>query len=190
MHHHALLWPLGLVLLGFFIGSGRMACWAHAGADRWQRRIERMQRRLERMQAAAERWGEAATGPRAGIAHLTNTAPRPCAVSKKSSASSRNFSTGCATPRTKRNSTNSWRTAAAAQAMRDRSRKPPDQRSRSFGSSTSRKASPKILTPNTVSMIARPGKIAIHGAVVAYSSAPPCSISPQAGTGSCTPRPR
>ena len=34
-----------------------MTCWAHAGADRWQRRIERMQRRIERMQAAAERWG-------------------------------------------------------------------------------------------------------------------------------------
>ena len=31
---------------------------------------------------------------------------------------------------------------------------------------------------------------AIQGAVDAYSSAPPCSISPQAGTGSCTPRPR
>ena len=64
------------------------------------------------------------------------------------------------------------------------------QRSRSFGSSTSRSASPNRLTPNTVSAIARPGKIAIHGAVEAYSSAPPCSISPQAGVGSCTPRPR
>lgn len=63
-------------------------------------------------------------------------------------------------------------------------------RSRSFGSSTSRSASPKRLMPNTVSMIARPGKIAIHGAVDAYSSAPPCSIKPQAATGSCTPRPR
>src|SRR5215831_13255839 len=64
MHHHALLWPLGLVLLGFLIGSGRMACWAHAGADRWQRRIERVQRRLARMQAAAERWGGGGGGYR------------------------------------------------------------------------------------------------------------------------------
>ena len=64
------------------------------------------------------------------------------------------------------------------------------QRSRSFGSSASRSASPNRLMPNTVSMIATPGKIAIHGAVEAYSSAPPCSIRPQAGTGSCTPRPR
>ncbi len=60
----------------------------------------------------------------------------------------------------------------------------------SFGSSTSRSASPNRLTPNTVSAIASPGNTAIQGAVEAYSSAPPCSISPQAGVGSCTPRPR
>jgi Protein of unknown function (DUF2852) len=52
-----LFWPLGLVLLGFLIGSGRMACWAHGSGDRWQRRMERMQRRMERMQGAAEQWG-------------------------------------------------------------------------------------------------------------------------------------
>ena len=52
-----LFWPLGLVLLGFLIGSGRMACWAHGNGDRWQRRMQRMQRRMERMQAGAERWG-------------------------------------------------------------------------------------------------------------------------------------
>ena len=34
----------------------------------------------------------------------------------------------------------------------------PDHRSRSFGSSTSRSASPNRLTPNTVSAIARPGR--------------------------------
>jgi hypothetical protein len=50
-----LFWPLGLVLLGYSIGSGRMGCWAHNG-DRWQRRMERMQRRMERMQAATGRW--------------------------------------------------------------------------------------------------------------------------------------
>jgi hypothetical protein len=52
-----LFWPLGLVLLGFLIGSGRMACWAHGSGDRWQRRMERMQQRMERMQGAAGRWG-------------------------------------------------------------------------------------------------------------------------------------
>jgi hypothetical protein len=28
-------WPLGLVMLGYLVGSGRMACWTH-GARRWQ----------------------------------------------------------------------------------------------------------------------------------------------------------
>lgn len=52
-----LWWPLGLVVLGFLIGSGRMACWVQGGGTRWQRRMERMQQRMGRMQAAAERWG-------------------------------------------------------------------------------------------------------------------------------------
>jgi Protein of unknown function (DUF2852) len=52
-----LFWPLGLVVLGYLIGSGRMACWAHGGGERWQRHMERMQRRMERMQSTAERWG-------------------------------------------------------------------------------------------------------------------------------------
>ena len=65
-----LFWPLGLVVLGYLIGSGRMACWAHnsrdrwqrgedhwhRGEDRWQRRMERLQQRIERMQAMAEQW--------------------------------------------------------------------------------------------------------------------------------------
>jgi Protein of unknown function (DUF2852) len=65
-----LFWPLGLLVLGYLIGSGRMACWAHnsrdrwqrgedhwqRGEDRWQRRMERLQQRIERMQAMAEQW--------------------------------------------------------------------------------------------------------------------------------------
>ncbi len=65
-------WPLGLVVLGYLIGSGRMACWTEAAGSRWQRRMGRMQRRMSRMQEAAERWGvgsrssyRAATGNRA-----------------------------------------------------------------------------------------------------------------------------
>jgi hypothetical protein len=50
-------WPLGLVVLGYLIGSGRMACWTDGAGPRWQHRMERMQRRMERMQGAAERWG-------------------------------------------------------------------------------------------------------------------------------------
>jgi hypothetical protein len=52
-----LFWPLGLLVLGFLIGSGRMVCGTHGNTDRWQRRMERMQRRMQRMQSAAERWG-------------------------------------------------------------------------------------------------------------------------------------
>ncbi len=65
-----LWWPLGLVVLGFLIGSGRMACWAQGGGSRWQRRMERMQQRMGRMQAAAERWGSGGsrTSARAGYA--------------------------------------------------------------------------------------------------------------------------
>jgi|SRR5690242_15412100 uncharacterized protein DUF2852 len=51
-----LFWPLGLLLLGFLIGSGRMACWTRGNTNRWQRRMERMQRRMEQMQSATERW--------------------------------------------------------------------------------------------------------------------------------------
>jgi hypothetical protein len=68
-----MFWPVGLILLGFLIGSGRiMGCWTnrtredrwqrHAdrmqqrGADRWQQGIDRMQQGLERMQRAADRW--------------------------------------------------------------------------------------------------------------------------------------
>ena len=44
-------WPLGLVMLGFLIGSGRMGCWTHRRG--WQRP-------MDRMQSAAEWW----CGPR------------------------------------------------------------------------------------------------------------------------------
>ncbi|HYM74329.1 MAG TPA: DUF2852 domain-containing protein [Stellaceae bacterium] len=55
-----LCWPIGLIILGFLIGSGRMGCWTHNNGDRWQRRMDRMQRGMERMQAAAERWRSSA----------------------------------------------------------------------------------------------------------------------------------
>ena len=57
-------WPIGLLLLGYLLGSGRMGCWTQNGGNRWQRRMERMQRGMDRMQqgmermrSAAERWG-------------------------------------------------------------------------------------------------------------------------------------
>jgi hypothetical protein len=65
-------WPVGLVLLGYLIGSGRMGCWGRRrwpeGGDRMQQGMERMRQGMERMQTAAERWcgpRERATGNRA-----------------------------------------------------------------------------------------------------------------------------
>ena len=33
-------WPLGLVILAFTIGSGRMGCWNHHGVNRWQDKMD------------------------------------------------------------------------------------------------------------------------------------------------------
>jgi hypothetical protein len=35
-------WPLGLAILAFLIGSGRMGCWNHNGMNRWQNKMDRM----------------------------------------------------------------------------------------------------------------------------------------------------
>ena len=51
-----LWWPLGLAMLGYLIGSGRMTCWNDRHARRWQRRMDRMQEHMERMQERAGTW--------------------------------------------------------------------------------------------------------------------------------------
>lgn len=74
-----MFWPVGLVLLGFLIGSGRMGCWSHGGDDRWhyrmqrgfdrlQRGAERLHRGAERMQETADRWRGAYRGAAPGYA--------------------------------------------------------------------------------------------------------------------------
>jgi len=57
-------WPLGLAMLAFIIGSGRMSCWSRHGMDHWQRKMERMQDKMERMRGkmgsgagSGEWWG-------------------------------------------------------------------------------------------------------------------------------------
>src|SRR5688572_3691865 len=58
---------------------------------------------------------------------------------------------------------------------------PADRHSvRSFGSSASRSESPKRLKAKTERLIATPGKMAIHGAVSANSTAAPRSMRPHA----------
>ncbi len=41
-------WPIGLAILAFMIGSGRMACWSRRSGERWQRKFDRMQETAER----------------------------------------------------------------------------------------------------------------------------------------------
>jgi hypothetical protein len=48
-------WPLGLALLAYIIGSGRMSCWKGGGVNRW---------RTESMRAAGT-WWQPSSGNRA-----------------------------------------------------------------------------------------------------------------------------
>ena len=64
-------WPLGLVILAFILGSGRMSCWNHRSdghwdshMGRWQSKMARMQEKMDRMRDKMERprganwWGQ------------------------------------------------------------------------------------------------------------------------------------
>lgn len=44
-------WPVGLAVLAFTIGSGRMGCGYHGGHDRWQHKMERMRSKMDWMRA-------------------------------------------------------------------------------------------------------------------------------------------
>src|ERR671935_1703725 len=50
-----ILWPIGLALLFFTLGSRRMSCWSNQ--DRWQNKMERMQWKMDRMRNRMERRG-------------------------------------------------------------------------------------------------------------------------------------
>src|ERR1700738_4622353 len=117
-------WPLGLIVLGYLVGSGRMARWTGCGARHWQQRSQAnpsggggggagvggVGPRATGSTAARRTRAEGGAGgrPRAATAPLTSTARRPCAASKRNSANSRSFSTVSGMPRTRPNSTNSW----------------------------------------------------------------------------------
>jgi uncharacterized protein DUF2852 len=40
-------WPLGLLILAFTIGSGRMGCWSHHGMNRWNDKMDRMRSKMD-----------------------------------------------------------------------------------------------------------------------------------------------
>ena len=100
-------WPLGLAILAFMIGSGRMGCWNQYGMSRWQDKMDRMRGCIT---------GGELLLPQAAIALSTNIASIRCAGSRKNSASSKSSCSGCALPRTGPSSTSSWPSAAIAPA--------------------------------------------------------------------------
>ena len=129
-------WPLGLGILAFIIGSGRMGCGRHS-VERWENKMARMQDKIERMRGRGGQSGSvSAAGAdsrrRAAIGPSTNIAPRRCAGWKTSSANSGNSSTACASPRTRPSSTSSWPSAATGTAHRRSPRRADRVRSRSL----------------------------------------------------------
>ena len=51
-------WPIGLAILAFTIGSGRMGCWSQSKMDRMQQKIDRMRSRMEGMRTGPTWWGQ------------------------------------------------------------------------------------------------------------------------------------
>ncbi len=45
-------WPVGLMILAYIIGSGRMSCGYNG--DRWERKLERLQGKMERLRGHME----------------------------------------------------------------------------------------------------------------------------------------
>ena len=105
-------WPIGLALLFFTLGSRKMGCWSNQ--DRWSEQdgadavqdgadAGRMERRGFGVRPALERQ------PRLRrIPHR-----KRCGASRRSRPSSGISSTACATPRTRKSSTSSWRSTIA-----------------------------------------------------------------------------
>jgi Protein of unknown function (DUF2852) len=72
-------WPLGLVILAFMIGSGRMGCWNHHGLSRWQNKMDRMQAKMDRVRSfssGGDWWGPQSSGNRAFDDYRSETLQR------------------------------------------------------------------------------------------------------------------
>jgi hypothetical protein len=48
-------WPIGLAILAFSLGSGRMGCWHRQSGGRWEHHMSRWQSKMERMQEKMDR---------------------------------------------------------------------------------------------------------------------------------------
>ena len=114
-------WPLGLAALAYTLWSRNMGCWSQDRHGRWADKMERMQYKMERMHSRME--GRGYYAPSSGTAPSMITAWRRCAVSRKSRPNSRTSSIVCATPRTRKSSTPSWRSTSSARLRRTISRR-------------------------------------------------------------------
>jgi hypothetical protein len=59
-------WPIGLCVLVFTIGSGRMWCGHHGGYSRWQNKAERMQSKMDWMREKMGAGGPWNSAPSSG----------------------------------------------------------------------------------------------------------------------------
>ena len=72
-------WPLGLVALGYLVGSGRMARWTGCGARRWQHQAQSNQAQSNQAQSNPGGWWgmrSGSTGNRAFDEYRTETLRR------------------------------------------------------------------------------------------------------------------
>jgi uncharacterized membrane protein YgcG len=72
-------WPLGLALLAFIIGSGRMGCGHYGAGSHWQNKMERLQEKMERMRGRMggdSGWGQRSSGNHAFDEYRTETLRR------------------------------------------------------------------------------------------------------------------
>jgi hypothetical protein len=72
-------WPLGLAVLAFLIGSGRMGCWSHNGRSHWQSKMDRMHAKMDRMRSysgCGDWWTPSSSGNRAFDDYRSETLQR------------------------------------------------------------------------------------------------------------------
>ena len=72
-------WPLGLSVLAFTIGSGRMGCGYRGGYGHWQNKMERMQTKMDwmRTRMSGGPWNLCAVERQSGLRRISHRNPAP-----------------------------------------------------------------------------------------------------------------